>query len=340
MNEPLRGLNEKQCSIRALQSIVSQAKNLGIDEEIMLQDTGIDFTDLNEAEFSLTRDNEDQISRNLIREARDPLFALKLGASLRVEQFGMAGFATLSAETRQDAIDTFSEFNQLMGSNFNTSSVATADGTAINIIPRDAVPADLLGYYSDLQVSALVFSEGERDEIIDNLIAVKLMHQQAHLKLAYEQFFGCPVSFGAVHNSVVFKTEFLASPMPRSDSETARLCRQECRKTIRNLQINRSCKDKVSDILLQHSGAFPSIIEVAEQLNLPERTLRRHLANEGTSYKQVLSAIRFELSKEYLKNDISVDSVAALVGYSEAANFSHAFKRWAGVSPNKYKKTL
>lgn len=339
MNESRPLLNEKQCSVRGLQAITQQASILGINHECVFAHTRIKLSDLNNEDLVISQDDEDQISRNLIQAAADPLLALKLGSGLRAESFGMPGFAALSAETRQDAIDTLAEFTHLIGSHFNVSSVLSSDKAIIDITPCHNISTDLISYYSDLQMAALVFGEGERQDIIDNLIEVRLMHQQSHLKFAYENFFGCPVSFSHHCNSVSFKSEFLATPMPRSDSATARLCREECRKKMQQFQAKNSYTEKVTEALLQYSNSFPTITAVAKKLNLPERSLRRYLANEGTSYKELLSSVRFELAQKYLKKGISVDSVATLVGYSEAANFSHAFKRWAGMSPNQFKKS-
>ena len=66
------------------------------------------------------------------------------------------------------------------------------------------------------------------------------------------------------------------------------------------------------------------------------RSLRRHLAQEGTSFGDVLDELRRRLAVRYLEDkQIALQQIAWLLGYSEAGAFNHAFKRWTGTSPSR-----
>jgi len=44
------------------------------------------------------------------------------------------------------------------------------------------------------------------------------------------------------------------------------------------------------------------------------------------------------LAAEYLKTTkMTTEDIAALVGFSDAANFRRAFKRWTGKTPSEYR---
>ena len=96
---------------------------------------------------------------------------------------------------------------------------------------------------------------------------------------------------------------------------------------------------RVNDYLELQQGVIPSMAEVAQALNVPERTLRHQLQQLNTSYKQIREqlikhkALRLIEYKEY-----SIEVIAELLGYSEPAAFNHAFKRWFGQSPRQYGK--
>jgi AraC-like DNA-binding protein len=67
------------------------------------------------------------------------------------------------------------------------------------------------------------------------------------------------------------------------------------------------------------------------------RTFRRHLANQNTTFLQILDAVRFELAVRYLKDrDLTTELIAQKLGYSESANFRAAFRRWTGSSPRHF----
>lgn len=75
--------------------------------------------------------------------------------------------------------------------------------------------------------------------------------------------------------------------------------------------------------------------QVARRLGLSQRSLARHLAQEGLSYSRLLSELRLELARRYLVDErLSVSDAAWLLGYQDVAAFSNAFKRWTGKAPS------
>lgn len=69
------------------------------------------------------------------------------------------------------------------------------------------------------------------------------------------------------------------------------------------------------------------------------RTLRRRLEAQGTSYREILAGVRQGLAIEYLrKTRMTTEDIASRLGYSDAANFRHAFLRWTGKTPHEYRR--
>jgi AraC-like DNA-binding protein len=96
--------------------------------------------------------------------------------------------------------------------------------------------------------------------------------------------------------------------------------------------------DDVRMILLAQPGQFPGIEHVAGQLHVSVRTLRRRLKEENSSFRELLDEVRFQLAKEYLLDTrLPLTEIAELVGYTEAGNFSHAFRRWSGQPPRDFR---
>jgi len=79
--------------------------------------------------------------------------------------------------------------------------------------------------------------------------------------------------------------------------------------------------------------------EAAELGSASVRSLQRHLANDGTSFSEVLEEARFNKATRWLLGtDATVGQIGQELGYSDQANFSRAFRTWAGVSPGRYRK--
>ncbi|WP_344448673.1 helix-turn-helix transcriptional regulator, partial [Actinocorallia aurantiaca] len=83
----------------------------------------------------------------------------------------------------------------------------------------------------------------------------------------------------------------------------------------------------------------PPLDEVAARLSVSSRTLNRRLAAEGTCYRGLLREVREELAERLLDEGLPTKDIARRLGYAEPAAFIHAFQRWKGVSPGRYRKS-
>ena len=84
---------------------------------------------------------------------------------------------------------------------------------------------------------------------------------------------------------------------------------------------------------------MPSLVRVAEELHLSERSLRRHLQAEGTCFRALADEVRKALAIELLtKAGLKLDEIAGCLGYADAGSFIHAFKRWTGESPTQFRR--
>ena len=82
----------------------------------------------------------------------------------------------------------------------------------------------------------------------------------------------------------------------------------------------------------------PDMGEVASDLYMTTRTLRRRLLDEGTSFAELRDEVRQTLAEELLSGPgLSVEQIAERLGYAEATSFVNAFKRWRGRTPHNYR---
>jgi AraC-like DNA-binding protein len=116
----------------------------------------------------------------------------------------------------------------------------------------------------------------------------------------------------------------------------ASLYLKACRKMMHGLRERTLCSS-VRRILFRCPECVPSQVQMAAKLGVSTRTFRRHLANQGTTFMQILDDVRFELAIRYLEDQhLTTDLIAQKLGYSESANFRAAFRRWTGSSPRHF----
>ena len=107
---------------------------------------------------------------------------------------------------------------------------------------------------------------------------------------------------------------------------------------LEKLEDSKSMRGRLEKLLipLLHTGEA-KIETIARKLALSRQTLFRKLKAEGVTFEQVLDELRHKLAREYLNGkNVSVNETAYLLGFSDPAAFSRAFKRWTGVSPRTF----
>jgi AraC-like DNA-binding protein len=83
----------------------------------------------------------------------------------------------------------------------------------------------------------------------------------------------------------------------------------------------------------------PQAAEIARDMAMSERTLYRRLAEEGLTFRDVLTEAQSSLAQELLRDsDSSIAEIAFLTGFSEQSTFSRAFKRWVGLAPAQFRQ--
>jgi AraC-like DNA-binding protein len=149
--------------------------------------------------------------------------------------------------------------------------------------------------------------------------------------------FACPVHFDAAHTGMRFSSAVLDLPLPQANAATVQTCEQLCRDLLAQRRQRTGVAARIRQRLLRSDDAFPGLEQIAAELGLTSRSLRRHLASEGTSFRSLRDECRELLAEQLLGQlRLSVEDVAARLGYAEASSFIFAFRRWKGMTPRRF----
>jgi len=171
---------------------------------------------------------------------------------------------------------------------------------------------------------------------------VHFRHKKPACHDEYLGTFDCPIFYDQPRDAVVIDKEFVDLPLPQANQE---LLDDVCAKldgALKALSMPRTFTEKTEQytrVLLESGKA--DLTETANGLGVSPRSLRRRLADEGTSYRSVLEETRRKLCEQYLlEQRISLGDIAERLGYSEQSAFNRAFKKWFGESPKTYAKAM
>jgi AraC-like DNA-binding protein len=147
----------------------------------------------------------------------------------------------------------------------------------------------------------------------------------------------CPAEFAQTADSWVLPQSVMALPIISSDRRLLHILEAHAEDLLSERRSASGLPGLVENQLL---GMLPTgraqIAAVARQLGMSTRSFTRRLAQEATSFGEILDGLRRRLALHYLEDRrISLQQIAWLLGYSEVGAFNHAFKRWTGTSPGR-----
>jgi AraC-like DNA-binding protein len=158
----------------------------------------------------------------------------------------------------------------------------------------------------------------------------------------YRAVLTCPITFGALQDQFILASTDLARALPSANPALFGVFEQHAEAVLASLGSRGSMVSRVAAVLTaQLKGRIPAIGEVASELAMSARNLQRALQAEQRTYQEVLDDVRAGLARRYLADEQNtVSQVAFLLGFSEAAAFHRAFKRWTGQTPADLRKSL
>lgn len=145
--------------------------------------------------------------------------------------------------------------------------------------------------------------------------------------------------FDQPHLNSSFDKKYLGLKMVNADPIASQIAINQCESELSALGERRRLAMRVRDILTHSEQHYLSIENVADRLHMSDRTLKRQLAAEGTSFSTLVDEVRYRHATSLLsRTDYTLEQIADELGYSDVANFSRAFKRWSGRSPSSWRK--
>ena len=119
----------------------------------------------------------------------------------------------------------------------------------------------------------------------------------------------------------------------------SQLALAQCEAELSALGLRDRLNLRVRELLTLGNDGFPNLEQITEKLHMSDRTLKRQLAAEGTSFSAILEEVRHRQAIALLsRSDFTLDRISECLGYSDVANFNRAFRRWTGKTPGKWRR--
>ncbi|MGW4352892.1 AraC family transcriptional regulator [Nocardia sp. NPDC004582] len=313
----------------------------GLTTATLLRDSGITAAQLADPSGEVAAAEELAIIGNLVRELGNPPgLGLTAGARFRLTSYGMWGFAMISSPTLRSAIRVGFQFAEL---SFSLSETAHRDnGPDLELILEPLrIPPELRRFTIERDMAGIQTLHRDLLAVPTALTRVSFAFPAPPDDVLphYDEIFGMRPEFDADQNILAFDAALADAPLPQANEQTAAIAMQHCRDLLDRRRARTGIAGQVRDQLLENLTDPPDAVAIANSLHMSERTLRHHLAQEGTSYRALLDEVRERLAEEMLvAQALPVAEIAQRLGYLEVSSFSQAFRRWKGMGPRAFKQ--
>ena len=338
------GIPDRFCSIPSATGALARLacarlREVGKDVAAVLAEVGARPEQVSDDAIRLEVPKQVRILERASEELQDGLLGFHLARNFDLREIGLIYYVIASSERLADALLNGKRYCTIMNEGVCLNVKLDERATAIAL---DYVGVDRQSDRHQMEFWLVTLVRICR-QATDTRLAprnVRIRHPRDETPAEMRSFFGCDVEFGATSDEIIFPAPVASLPIVGSDNylndlllryaEQALADRPQVRASLR------SAVERVLPQLLPHAKASAS--NVAQKLAISTRTLSRKLRDEDVAFAEILEGTRAALARRYLaERDLPVSEIAWLLGYGEVSSFTHAFKRWTGMTPREFR---
>lgn len=318
------------------QAVLHAAVRLGLAHAELLQASGLSNASLDNPDARVALHHQQALWAAIAERLGAVEAGLAIGQVLPAGQFSVLGYLLQSSPTLSAALQAVQRYQRLAGEGGEIS--LQADGDRLWLVYRALHPEQPA---TRTRVLALMtFWQSLMTPLLANfqLLGARFMHPAPDDLGSYTRVFACPLQFNAADYALALPSALLDAPLAQANLPLQNLLREHAEALLARLPSESLSVRVVSLLSAQLSQGEPDRGQLAQALNLSERTLQRRLAEEGSSYQQLLNDTRRQLAERYLRDtQLPATEIALLLGYSEPSVFFRAFRQWSGLTPGEYR---
>jgi AraC-like DNA-binding protein len=310
----------------------------GADPHALAAGAGVELAQLEDPDSRVPLERYKALIKAGQALSGDPALALHYAEARTLDEVSIVGLIGNAAETMVDAFQQLQRYSMLVVEvdiGTDTRFKSSVDNSGIWLVDHRVRPND----FPELTETAFgqMVTGTKRFGDTPFVLEVHLTYPEPGYQSEYERVLGAPVHFEMARNAMRIDPAWMTHRIALSPRYVFGVLSERADALLEELASRDSVRARVEGLVMPilHTGGI-GIDAVASKLNVSRTTLYRRLKEEGTTFEDVLDELRHRLAVDYLAGSkASVNETAYLVGFSEPAAFSRAFKRWTGRSPRQ-----
>lgn len=261
----------------------------------------------------------------------EPALALYLGWQVRLSSHGFLGFAAMTAETLADAGALAVRYAAT-----RTTALGLAlyvEGDTVSLVIEERAELGALRELAVISLMILLWQAGQGLTGRTLMGSAECAFPQPAW-LAKVPFATSIIQFDRPAHRLVFARALLDLPVKTADPVATQLARAQCERELAAI----ADAGLVGRVRAAVESGASDLQAVAKQLRMSTRTVKRRLAERGTTFRDVVDDLRRQRALLLIEDrGLSIDDIAGRLGYTETPNFTRAFRRWTKTTPAAYR---
>lgn len=322
--------------------LVEAARGHGIDAVACLAGTDLTVEAIGNDATEVQAGQELAVIRNVLAQVEDwHELAADVGLQYNFANTGILGYALLASPTIGDALNVACRYATLASTFLRLTRHDDAAGAVI-VFDDTQVPTDVREFLLERDAWAITKMAPLLVGALESNVVVRV--ELRGLDIPVERFefdrLAIEIEASSARTALTIPAEVLRQAMPAADAATAEVCVKQCEDLLQERSQRRGIAAQVRTRLIRDPGQLPSMVEIAAEMCITERTLHRRLAAAQTSYRTLVDEVRATLASALLDSGLTVEETARQLGYSETAAFTRAFVRFSGELPSRHRRRV
>lgn len=316
--------------------LVDLVARWNVSEETLLEDIGWSRQDLLEPGRTLPLDAAIALFERARKLTGERGIGVYLGLQMRASAHGFVGLAAMTADTLGEAIRVTLQYAPTRTTAIELRGSIEGDAAVLTLQER----ADL-GGARDILLTALFIGLWQAASTLTGRDVNLTMELAIPEPDYYPRFANLllPTRFDCPANRLIGRSDGLSSRLVMADAVSCRLAREQCDQLLGSLGLDGRYTERVRGVLRRGDLQLSTFNEVAQELGVSTRTLRRRLTSENTSFASLSHGVRNDRAIVLLRTTtLSVDEIADRLGYATTPGFTRAFRQWTGTTPTAYRR--
>lgn len=322
----------------ASRALLTACARLGLDERALLAAAGLRREQVDDPDARIPAHAADRLWEAAFRASGDPGLAWRAVQALHGDEFRVLHHLAAASPTLGEALRGVARWLPLVDPRLELR-VEEADDDVVLVLADAATHRALPRAPTEFTLGAIVAGTRRSTGHAWAPTRVELPFPRP-ADVDHSAFLGGRVTYGAPRAALHTDRVTWARPLPGADPSLRRLLEDYAARI--DATLDRTPDDDLSPVRdavrarLAQGG--PELSDVARALAVSERSLQRTLAERGTTFREVVDAVRFEAARAWLTDpSLGLAEVGWMLGFSDQRAFTRAFVRWAGCTPGAWR---